>query len=122
MLLVADYSTCISPSFLTCHAARHHRSLVHQYMTDGTQRLGVANDDDDWEPNDAARVILAEMGPPLSFFMAQSEEELQNDLRTKEERGVSFLVLSWLYHDDASSSCNRTFLTRRGITSLGTYW
>lgn len=57
-------------------------------MTDGaTQRLGVANDEG-WEPNDAARVMLAEMGQPLSFFMTQAEDELHNDRRTKEERGV----------------------------------
>ncbi|CAM9884772.1 unnamed protein product, partial [Pylaiella littoralis] len=50
-------------------------------------RLGVTNDDG-WEPNDSARVILAEMGQPLSFFLAQSEDELESDQRTKEEKGV----------------------------------
>lgn len=51
----------------------------------------MANDDG-WEPNDAARVILAEMGQPLSFFVAQSEDELENDQRTKEEKGVRSII------------------------------
>eukprot|EP00752_Nemacystus_decipiens_P009157 g8179.t1 len=46
-------------------------------------RLGVV-DEDGWDPNDAALVMLAEMGPPLNFFMAQPED----DTRSMEKRGV----------------------------------
>ncbi|CAN0049251.1 unnamed protein product, partial [Hapterophycus canaliculatus] len=45
-------------------------------------RLGVANDDG-WAPNSAAERKLAEMGKPLTFFVAQTDE----NNRTKDQRG-----------------------------------
>eukprot|EP00903_Cladosiphon_okamuranus_P011711 g11014.t1 len=45
-------------------------------------RLGVVSEDG-WEPNDAALVLLAEMGPPLNLFVVQSGD----DTRTTAGRG-----------------------------------
>lgn len=82
--------TCASTSIDTdtfSPLAASYPCLAHEYDTlHVLQRLGVVSEDG-WEPNDAARVVLAEMGPPLNFFVLQSED----DSRSKEERGVSSL-------------------------------
>ncbi|CAN0200622.1 unnamed protein product [Scytosiphon promiscuus] len=65
--------------------------LLHQRVIVDVQRLGVANEDG-WAPNGAAETKLAEMGEPLSFFTAGSEEhtpakDKRGDMARREAQG-----------------------------------
>lgn len=52
-----------------------------------SQYLGVVAEDG-WVPNEEARAKLDQLGRPLSFFMAQSDER-DDDTLSFEEKGVS---------------------------------